>query len=369
MPDKMSAVERVNTVLRGGIPDRAPVDLHNFMMCAQTSGLPFPEFFQNGEAMAEGQLKAWREFGHDVLLVENGTAALAEACGCQVEYLTNSAPVSHGAAIKSLADIDQLVVPDPYKVHPLKENLKATRIIAQEVGDNAFVMGRADQGPFSLASMILGMDVFLYQLALSQRGSTGRRRAGGAQTSEPDPELGKQLHRLLAFCLEVCTRYAYAQMEQGAHMTSIGESLSGPDVCSPKTYKEYEWGYAKRMVEQLQAHNIRLAYHICGDATAIVDDMVATGAAVLELDFKCDLPKIKAATQGKATILGVIDPSEVLARGTPDLVTETSRATLEILAPGGGLIFGPGCALPPQTPQANVHALIEAAHRYGRYKE
>jgi uroporphyrinogen decarboxylase len=367
MPETMNAVERVETVLAGGLPDRVPVDLHNFMMCAEHSGLPFPEFFQNGEAMAEGHLRAWREFGHDVLLVENGTAALAEACGCQVEYLPNTAPVSHGAAIHSLDDLDKLVVPDPYKVHPLSENLKATRILAQDLGNRAFIIGRADQGPFSLASMILGMDVFLYQLALSQRGQSTRRRSGAQSTVEADPELGKKLHRLLEFCLEVCTRYAYAQMEQGSHMTSIGESISGPDVCSPKTYKEYEWGYAKRMTEKLQTRQIRLAYHICGDATAIVDDMVATGATVLELDFKCNLPKIKAATQGKATILGVIDPSEVLARGTPDLVLETSRQTLEILAPGGGLIFGPGCALPPQTPPANVHALIEATHRYGRY--
>jgi uroporphyrinogen-III decarboxylase len=370
--ERMSAVERVETVLRGGIPDRVPVDLHNFMTCAHASGISFPEFFQNGEAMAEGQIKAWREFGHDVLLVENGTAALAEACGCHVEYLTDTAPVSHGAAIRSLDDLDKLALPDPYKAHPLKENLKATRIIAQEIGDKAFIMGRADQGPFSLASMILGMDVFLYQLALSQRGQIGRRRATASSVerspiSEADPDLGKKLHRLLEFCLQVCTRYAHAQMEQGAHMTSIGESLSGPDVCSPKTYREYEWGYAKRMTEQLQAAHIRLAYHICGDATAIVEEMVATGAAVLELDFKCNLPAIKAATAGKATILGVIDPSAVLALGTPDLVAETTRETLAVLAPGGGLILGPGCALPPKTPAANVHVMIETAHRYGRY--
>lgn len=367
MAASMSSVERVETVLRGGIPDRVPVDLHNFMMCAQASGMPFPEFFQDGEAMAEGQIKAWREYSHDVLLVENGTAALAEACGCHVEYMTESAPVCHGAALASLDEIDKLVVPDPYKAHPLVENLRATRIIAQEIGDKAFIMGRADQGPFSLASMILGMDVFLYQLALSQRGQSGRRRSGAESSVAPDPELSKKLHRLLEFCLEVCTRYAYAQMEQGAHMTAIGESLSGPDVCSPKTYREFEWGYAKRMAALLQQKQIRLAYHICGNATAIVDDMVATGAAVLELDYKCDLPAIKAATQGRTTILGVIDPSEVLARGTPALVEETTKATLAVLAPGGGLILGPGCALPPKTPPANIHAMIETAHRYGRY--
>ena len=347
MKSTMNSVERVETVLRGGIPDRVPVDLHNFIMTAHASGIPYPDYFQNGESMAEGHIKAWRQFGHDVLVLENGTAALAQACGCQVEYMQGGVPVTVGPAIRSLDDLDKLVMPDPYTAHPLVENLKLTRIVVSEIGQQAFIMGRADQGPFSLASMLLGMETFL--MALS------------------DPTNREKLHRLLEFSLEVVYRYALAQMEQGAHITSIGESLSGPDVCSPKMYKEYEWGYAKRLVERLQAKDIRLAYHICGNATRIVNDMVETGASILELDYKCDLPKIKAATLGKSTILGVIDPSEVLALGTPELVADKVREELTVLAPGGGLILGPGCALPAQTPAANIHALIETTHRYGRY--
>ncbi len=357
----MNSIERVRTVLAGGIPDRVPVDLHNFMMVAQASGAPFPEFFQDGEAMAEGQIKAWREFGHDVLLLENGTAALAEACGAEVEYMEGSAPVCHGPAIKSLDDIDKLVVPDPYKAHPLAENLKATRIVANEIGDKAFIIGRADQGPFSLAAMLLGMEEFLFRLAQADGGRGGRRGGGG------DPELAKKLHRLLEFALEVTTRYAYAQIEAGAHMTSIGESLSGPDVCSPKSYKNFEWAYAKRMVDNLKAHNIALAYHICGDATAIVPDMVETGAAVLELDYKIDMPVVKAATHGRTTVLGPVDPSGVMALGTPQDVEDAACEAIAILGEGGGLILGPGCALPPKTPPENVHALIETARKHGVY--
>ena len=54
----MDSIERVETVLRGGVPDRVPVDLHDFMVAARRSGLPFPAYFQDGEAMAEGQIKA-----------------------------------------------------------------------------------------------------------------------------------------------------------------------------------------------------------------------------------------------------------------------------------------------------------------------
>jgi uroporphyrinogen decarboxylase len=346
--ETMSSFERVSAVLQGRLPDRVPVDLHNFLMVAQASGLPFPEFLQDGAAMAAGHLQAWREFGHDLLILENGTVALAEACGCQVEYLADSAPVLSRPAISSLDEIDKLALPDPYQAHLLKENLQATRLVAREISQRAFIMGRADQGPFSLAAMLMGMENFLVALS--------------------DPENRPGLHRLLEFCLEVVFRYAVAQSEQGAHITSIGESLSGPDVTSPAMYREFEWGYAQRLTARLKKKNIPLAYHICGNATRIVDDMAATGAAVLELDYKCDLPKIKQATRGKTTILGVIDPSAVLAYGTPELVTQKVREELAILAPGGGLILGPGCALGPQTPPANIHALIEAARRYGVYQ-
>ena len=155
--------------------------------------------------------------------------------------------------------------------------------MSQAIGNQAFIIGRGDQGPFSLAALLLGMDEFLLQLAL-------------ADTSAGDAAPGEhaaQLHRLLEFSLEVVKRYAVAQIEQGAHMTSIGESLSGPDVCSPKMYREYEWGYARDLVTALRQKDILLAYHICGNATAIVPDMVETGAAVLELDYKVDLARVK----------------------------------------------------------------------------
>jgi MtaA/CmuA family methyltransferase len=249
--------------------------------------------------------------------------------------------------LKSLDDVDKLHVPDPNKDGTLPELLKATRIVSQEIGDKAFIIGRADQGPFSLAALLLGMENFLLQLILNEK---------------PD-----QMRRLFDFSLETVYRYALAQIENGAHMTSVGESLSGPDVCSPQTYKEFEWAYAKRLVEQLQEKDISLAYHICGDATKIVPDMVATGATILELDYKVDLQAVKDATRGKTTVLGPIDPNLVMAHGTPDLVEEKCKEAIEIMAPDGGFILGPGCALPPETPPENIHAMVESAQKYGLY--
>ncbi len=53
-----------------------------------------------------------------------------------------------------------------------------------------------------------------------------------------------------------------------------------------------------------------------------------------------------------------------MAYGTPELVMEKCNEALENLSDGGGYILGPGCALPPTTPDENIVAMIEAAKKY-----
>lgn len=345
----MNSIERTLLTLQGKIPDRVPVDLHNFLVTARLMEVTsFADFFKDGAAMAEGQIRAWQRYGHDVLLVENGTAALAEACGVEVTYLDDSAPVAHEPLIHHLDDVANLTIPDPYTTPVLAENLKATRLVAEAIGQQAFIIGRADQGPFSLACELRGIDNFMLDLV-----------------TEP-PE---KVHKLLDFCREVVTRYALAQMEQGAHVTSIGDSPSGPDLVSPATYRQFAYPHVRQLVTDLQAKNVLLAYHICGNSTPILPDMVATGAAIIEIDQKADMAQAKAAAQGKTTLLGPIDPSAVMAQGTPEQVAEKCREAIDMLGSEGGFILGPGCALPGTTPDDNIHAMIEVAHTYGQYKQ
>ncbi|MGD9093796.1 MAG: uroporphyrinogen decarboxylase family protein [Anaerolineales bacterium] len=345
----MNSIERTLRTLRGQLPDRVPVDLHNFMVTARLMGVEsYADFFRDGEAIAEGQIYAWRRFGHDVLLIENGTAALAEACGVQVQYQSDSAPVAKEPAIKSLDQVDDLIEPDPYKDPILSENLKATRIVVQEVGDQAFIIGRADQGPFSLACEIRGMSNFMMDLALGEKPG--------------------QINKLLDFSRRVSYHYALAQIDQGAHCTSIGDSPSGPDLISPEYYRQFAYPQVKQLVSDLNAKGVLLAYHICGNSTAIIEDMVSTGAAIIEIDQKADVQACKDAAIGKSTLLGPIDPSEVMAKGTPEMVKEKCIEAIEILAPGGGFILGPGCALPATTPDENIETLIECAKIYGQYE-
>ena len=342
----MNAIERVQAAIDLRPSDRIPVDLHNFQPAAFAMGGSMSDVFQNGEMLAEAMLAAWREFGHDMILLENGTACNAQACGVQVIYRDDAAPAAHIPVITRLEDVVDLEVPDPYTAFPMREIIKATRILAKEIGDEVWICGRADQGPMDLASQLLGMEPLMLEIATGEKAGL--------------------VDCLLDYAREVATRYAIALIESGARSTSIGEPVAGPDVMSPRHYRKYAQPQEKRMVDDLKARGILLHNHICGNTVPIINDFVATGAAVLEIDHKTNLARAKEAAAGKTCLLGPINTG-LLATGTPQEVDDACREAIEIMGTGGGFILGPGCALGPETPAENIHALIEAAARYGAH--
>ncbi len=85
----MNSLERVRTVLAGGIPDRVPVCLHNFMLAAREAGVRMEDYRVNPEAIARAHLQAVEKYGHDCILVDTDTTMLAEALGARSECAPN----------------------------------------------------------------------------------------------------------------------------------------------------------------------------------------------------------------------------------------------------------------------------------------
>lgn len=348
MPE-MTSLERCMTVFQGGIPDRVPVCLENFMHAASFAGYTVKEYCLTGEKMAEAHIKTWEHFRHDMLDVENGVTALAQAVGCQVGFYDNdsSPPYVAAPALESIEQVDQLKPIDPYSDAALPEMIEATRIIAETLGNHVCLLSEADQGPFSLAAQIIDPQDFLMALL--------------------DPVYEVNVHKLLEYATEQFLVYARALIDAGAHLTMMGESISGPDVCSPRTYKKFAFPYQKRVVDTLRAEGKDVGIHICGNATRIIEPMADTGAIFLQVDYKIDRDVCKLAAQGKTTLIGTLDPSDVLALGTPDDVESMARADIDKLALGGGFILSPGCTLPYTTPTENIETLIYTARDYGQY--
>lgn len=345
--NELTSRERVARVLAGKLPDRVPVLMQNFQNTAFLAGISIREFCQSGDLMADAQYAAWERFKYDVVDLENGTAAMAEACGCEVEYPLDGPPSVLTPALASLDDLDSLRPVDPTRDGRLPEMLKATRLMRERLAGRACIVGEADQGPFDLAALLVGMESWLIALVT--------------------PEQHAGVHRLLAYATEQVLHLALAQMEAGADFTEIGDPLAGPDVCSPATYREFAFPYERQLAAELKARGIPLILHMCGDATPIVAEMAATGAPMLEVDYKIDMGRCRAATENGPVLVGNVDPSAVVALGTPEQVVAKSREAVELLGPRGRFILSPGCTLPATTPPENTAAMIVAAFEFGRY--
>lgn len=341
----MESIERVMKVLRGELPDRVPVGLHCYLLACRMLGGRFDEILRSGELQAEAQLKAWRTFGHDVIMLENGVCAEAEALGCEIRYTADGPPHVAEPLIKELSDIDKLRLPDPERAFPLNELLKATRIVKQETGGKVHINGRSDQGPVALALALTGPERFLTMLM--------------------EPERRDWCLRLVEFCSEVNVALGEAQRRAGADSSTIG--LAGTSLISPALFDAFELPGARAFCAALRRNGSFAFVHACGDETLLLENLLATGADCLELDPQTDAAKCKRAVQGRASVLGMIDPAQVMSLGTSDSVRRQAREMLAVMGPGGGFIIGPGCALPADTPVENVQVLMECARRDGVY--
>lgn len=342
MKEYMNSYERCLAAIQFRDVDRMPTDLHNFLMCAEESGMDFGAFVLDDSAMAEMQINMWEEFGHDMLLIENGTAALAQALGCGVIYRKKGAPVAHTTAVKQLEDIRNLEMPADFWESPLlKAQILTVERLVQHFGREVFLIGRGDQGPFSLASQLYGMDRLLEDLM--------------------DEEAEEDVHRLLEFCTSACIAYHEKLLQLGVPMTSMGDSTAGPDVISPAMYETFAVPYEKKVIEAVHRKGGLISLHICGNATKIIDQMCNLGADVLEIDQKTDLKTAVRAAKENCALLGQVNPV-LLSNGTQQEVKEAAERILQIV--GGksitGFILGPGCALGGDTPKENIQALIDS---------
>ncbi len=343
----MTSLERCQTVLRGGIPDRVPVLPQAFLVSLQAARMRMRDVVHHAAKMAEAERMALETYGYDGCAVAFDTAVLAEACGARVVYRDEEPAVvdESDVVVKDWRDVDSLRLPDPWRDARLPIWLEATQLLAEQIGDYAFVMGRADQGPFTLACQLRGPQQFMMDLL--------------------NPEDAGPINQLIDFCRRACALFAKAQKDVGAHATSIGDAFASPNLISPAMFRRFALQPEARLVEEVQAYGIPMSVHICGDTNKIIADMGSTGARILEVDWKVDMAEARRILPDTTVLMGNVNPSDPLVSGTPAQVTATALKVIEATA-GRGLILSSGCAMGRDTPPENLRALVTAAEQYGQ---
>ena len=92
--------------------------------------------------------------------------------------------------------------------------------------------------------------------------------------------------------------------------------------------------------------------------------MIETGSDAFELDYKTDTQKSFDIVHDKVCFIGNIDPSRVIAMGTPELVEQKTVELFDIFTKTNRFILNAGCAIPADTPEANLYRMIKIAREY-----
>ena len=345
----MNSLQRCRTVIEGGIPDRVPVIPQDAHVAAHLAGLNHIEYARDPAKRAAAVLQQRERFGYDGMIIGGDTVCLAESVGVKVAYAEDQSPRWVGACLDDYASVGSFRLPDPACDGRLPVWVETVQRVASDVGEDFLVIARADQGAFSLASMMRGMENFMMDLVEAQG----------------DDELKTNIHKLLSFCNDAQFEFIKALVSAGAHVVTTGDSIAGPSVCAPAYYREFCLPYETEMVRRCEEIDIPFSIHIWGFCDPILSDWMQAGAQLWEIDHKTSFEKARAITKGKVTLIGNLDTSSVMYSGTPKDVKTAAKKVLDICLPGGGLILSSGCLLAGDTPVENMQALADAARDFG----
>jgi uroporphyrinogen decarboxylase len=339
----MNGYERITAALNGEKPDKVPVMLHNFMLAAREHGITMEQYRNSPKLIAECFIASVEKYQYDGVLIDIDTVTLAGAVGVKVDFPVDDPARSHEGNIINLEDVFNLKPVNIESYRYVQNCLEAVRILKDYYKDEIFVRGNCDQAPFSLASMMRGAQTWMLDLMMGTE---------------------EQIEFLLEYCFDAGSQFIRLMTQTGCHMVSNGDSPAGPEMISSDMYVRYALPYEKRLAEIAHKKGVKYALHICGNTDVILDHMLETGADAIDLDYKTDIRKIYEAFHKTTTLIGTIDPSGVLALGTPEDVMEKSLELLNLYRDSSRFILNAGCAIPPTTPSVNIRTMIETARSF-----
>jgi hypothetical protein len=136
---------------------------------------------------------------------------------------------------------------------------------------------------------------------------------------------------------------------------------------SPKQFEKFYWPSLKKVVDALAKEGIRSELFAEGTYTSRLETVNEFPKGVAGWLFdKTDMELAKRILGKTCCISGNV-PTSLMVTGGPKEVKEYCRKLIEVCAPGGGFILAGGAHVDQGNP-ANLHAMMEAAKEYGKYK-
>jgi len=343
--------ERILIAARLEQPDAVPIDIFPAGdHIAPFAGLKEREYYLDPNKMLSAQLKYIEEFCRDdhyfilspLPRVDFSVVLEAGTIGARIIWPENSSPYAI-PMIKEEEDVDRLEIPDCEREGLMAMMLEYMETMQAKVRGKYNIGFPYLRGPVTLAAMLRGINEFMVDI-------------------RKNPEMA---HKLLEKCTEVIIECARVIKDHAPSETHIGvyDDISG--FLNERLFREFSLPYLQRIYRKFP-HPLNL-YHNDADTTQLIEAIAETGAKVFNPGDPntFDLAYAKKKVSDKICIAGNVAPYDVLVKGSPkDVEAEVIRCLKEG-AEGGGFILSTGGIA--SGPKENIHAMIEAGKKYGKY--
>ena len=203
---------------------------------------------------------------------------------------------------------------------------------------------------FNLGWWLTGFDVYAYTLA-------------------DNPDLIARLHQKIG-------EIQAGVVERALEHKSVGLVWHADDMAyrtglmvSPRVFRQHVFPVYKRMNEMCRQQDVLTVFHSDGKVDDVIEDIIAAGFDGFNPiePVAMDIRALKERVSGRLALIGNVDLSYTLTRGTPEEVDQEVRDLIRDVAPGGGYALASANSVPEYVPWENFVAMHTAWLKYGRY--
>ena len=334
----MTGHDRVMGVLEGRGADRAPLlpILHSGL--AGLCGVRLGEYFTDAATMARVAVEGCRRFGFDGVQLSLGVTGEAESLGAKVDQPPDGGPVLRQHLLADLSNLDKLRPRDAACRGRMPLFLDALKRIRSEAGSTLFLLATL-RGPLNITAQLRGIEDTLVDMI-----------------ERPD-----RISRVLDFAVDVAIAASQATLSASADGVIFGEATCSPNFISPDFYRRLVLPHHVRLVQALRSMGWKvIGFHVCGNILPIVDDLISTGADLIDVDYQVPAGRAIELAGGRVTLRGNLDPSSVFRFGDAAKVRAQTRELCRVVSDARWILSG-GCDIPPGTPAENLQAFAETA--------
>lgn len=335
----MNGKERIQAILGGERPDRTPVFPLLMAFAAKRIGASYRDFASNGSVMAQAQIHAHEVFHLDAITACSDAFRIAADLGAEMVFPEDKPPFAQAPLVTSAEDLKRLKRPDVANARGrMYDRAQGVKEMVNAVGKSCMVLGWVDM-PFAEICSLCGVQNIMMMMY-------------------DEPEL---VHQLLDFVTSIVIDFALLQIENGAEMIGCGDAAAS--LISPEMYREFALPYEQQVCEAIHHRQAKIKLHICGDTTALLQDMVKSGADLFNVDHMVDL-KTAAETYGAEQLAfkGNLDPiGDILQASAEESYCRAKRCIQ--LTEGYRYILSAGCEIPAEVEDEVFLAFCRAAEQ------